>query len=538
MPVDNVESGTSADIVDESSNGISASLAALRRRVLIGVFLRVYWISQAILDIGVIAGIFLSSGGYRYMDRFWLLTALVVAPAAIALARCAAVRVPHADLARLIDERAHLAERISTAVEFAGARGNRMVGLLEADAFDAVRQVDMRVSLPLRRDGILAGVVLAATILLCIWHSEQEISAVLMRGNASAGGPTIGWQRVVPLNGSQIPKPSPAQTPSARHNPEPKPASPQHPAARPASAPGSSNTSNGQSPTSATGSPPTSSSGGNAAGGSSPAKSSNSSGANSSGHSPSQTAGSKGASKHPAFAPASAPGGAPNRAGQRSGSGPGSGSQSNRSGSSIEPGQSGQSGQSVKPGGQADSAQNGQNGQSGQSGSSGQSRHTAQSGGSPASGSSGARGAQPSSANGSGPPSSAGGRAAPGGSGTGGQSSSTLGGAPGSPDAGTDQGGHAPSIVPRTLPAVPNRSTYSFRLPKPSGLGRQNVSTYPGKAVKPEQGNRSASSVPIGQGSVSGAGSVTVNQVEQDPRIPVGYRSLVKQYFGAGAGQP
>jgi hypothetical protein len=528
MPVDlptTVARTDSAVFDSPSARDIALSLSSARRRILLCAFLREYAVAQAVLDIALVVAAVASPAFDRERHRLVVVGALIFAPALFALARCAAVRVPESMLARLIDARGNLSDRVSTAVEFAG-KSNRFADLLKTDASIAVARFDLRRALSLRQFVVFAALVFVLTLFLCVWRAPESISKLFVGRDSSSTGYNLGWQRGVPLNPEQARPRQGAQqnTPSGSQSRKTA-----QPSAQPvASSPPDQSRSSADE--SRSGAQQDSSQSGSAG-----SQSGNSGTGSNSGSNAGGGAGDRGAG------PGGSPGaGGPTRAAPAAGArAPGSGE--SRGGSDSGPGQrpsSGPAGQSTggaRQGGsnQSGGAQNsaGSSARPGQSGRSGRPDGVSSRSGGAGGGS---QGANRQGGPGAGAGSTAGGGAASTGSREGEGTPDSPGGSPGSPGGEQGAGGRAPQIHPITLPDVPNRSSYSFRLPKPTAGGREETATDHASASKPGSAGMATSSVPYGSESVSGGG-VSVRQVEQDPKIPAGYRLLVKRYFGAGA---
>ena len=577
---------------------IASALIPLRRRLLARVFLRWYWAAALSVDAALVATLWVRKPYLPGAAHFELMGAALFAPMAVAVVRCLAVRLPLAALARLIDERGGLQERVASAVgagvgtaEAVHPVSSRMLTLLYQDALSALASVDAPRILPLKRDAIVAGVALAITLSLFFWHAPEVIGMAVSGKGGQAGQPSpldqaLGERHVVqasPNGGSRTSpaskepefKPTPAERRAATSQPGSNSSSP--PTKRQAAPQNSSSSQSdqassaktagrgsqqmassgkqGQPSSTANSSSTPSSSGRQGTGGQQGASSQQ--GTSTQQVTGGQQASSQSAANHPVS-------GQPNGANARQGHQPG-GTQSagaNKRGgagsgaSSSKPGQrsgaghaartdaNGASGKSGKAQGSSKSGapsqggnggrQGGQSGQQSQAGTNSHSNSRNQSG--KAGGAQGARGQQNSDSNQSG------------GRGT----TSTSSGASSDQKSSAQQngggqaytpfatGGHGKPrpIQPRELAPVQNRSKFSFRLPKASnGTLKESPAT---QRVQPNQkGSAASSRVPFGPGQSSGGasdGAPQTSDVEQNPRIPVGYRNLVKQYFAGPAG--
>ncbi len=546
-------------LIDEAPQSLASALAPVRSRVLLRLFLRWYWVGALATDIVALVVLLVAKPYFSSATRLISSVCLLAIPIIAAAIRCLAVRLPLPQLAQLTDSRGGLQERVASAVDASASSlaSPRMLALLTRDALTALRAIDLPVIFPLKRDTALAAVALAATFALWFWHAPHVFGFALpgKQSQSSAFQEMTGERHLVTVpaksNPTAAPKPSatpPKTKPTASTPTQPRPtpqssgshASPGHPSTSP-----SQNKNSAQSP-----------------GGGNPQPSQTPAGAPTAGNNTQPAASAKTGGSAPAHADAShSPAQRQQQTSRQGAHAPGAANHSAHS-----PGQqTSRSSIAPKPRRQSGTG-NRRQGNSGQQGSANKSNP------------SGAKSGKPSSTNSPKPQSKSGGQAGQGqktgqqpqGKGQGSQPSKANGSpqngnpahpansskgdlsgqnqnranAPTHPNSPFATGGHGKPlpIQPRDLPTVANRSHFSFRLPKASGGGLKEVPTSHSQrpSFRPGAAGANGSTVPFGDGQAATSlspGAPDPSDVEQNPRIPVAYRNLVKQYFSNGSGR-
>jgi hypothetical protein len=459
---------------------LCASLDGLRRRAQTKLLLRWYWrISFGFSAVAFLI-LFLRPAEIDSRDRLSLFLGLALIQACISGIIRLWTNLPAQRLARLVDERENLSDRIATAVEYADGLSG-IDALLQVDAAQSMRSVRPATVVGLKADVTLSLVALALTIIISLVDAPQAIRYAVV---SSSGSDTSGSQSGEPAR----PLVNPASVPHKRLQSHASPSESEP--GRQSQPPAQSHPPGGGAQKGSKGQPSSSQQ---------PSSSSENGASSGQDSTAGQQTGSTGTQSR---------GAGTHESGQSSTAldRPGSGGQGAGNSQSSKPGQGGTHGSGSKPGSSTSNSTGDKSGQSAGGQSAGQ-QSQGPSGGSSKQGGSGQ------------------------GTDSGDNNNRSVGG-PGAGNSGPESR-KAPTLTKGLLPTIPSQHSFAYHLPKPSAGTSPNLVLTHGQTPKPSKPAANASTAAASPGGTTyTGGSAQVQAVEQNRRIPVGYRRLVQQYFG------